>query len=406
MSSKFINPVLAIVLLFSTVTLSGCSFKKDKGLNENGFKELTLTEAQEKNAKLKTDKIQEMEIETEITIPAQFKAQNQSVDRIYAPLDGKVTDVYVEPGTVLKKGDKIARIKSDEISRIELEYLEKLLDIDQNIGEMKAQYNLSMQNYNREHTLFKEKISSRADYETAYAQMRKDKASLDAQYMKRSSLSGVYQQRLAVYGATAAISTVARTKQVYPYVTLCAAKDGIILERKVNPGEFVDKDKELFNLANLSTIWLVGYAFEKDSQYLKTGQKVRGTLEESKGKTIEGTLSYVSPILDANSKTLEVRADVDNKNLSIKPNMYAEMFVNIGKVKRLAVPNDALEKYGDYTFAYVRVKPHTYEERKVTVGKQNDKFTEVVSGLREGEEVVTNGSFALLGESIKKEEAQ
>ena len=116
-------------------------------------------------------------------------------------------------------------------------------------------------------------------------------------------------------------------------------------------------------------------------------------------------LSYVSPILDANSKTLEVRAEVDNKNLNIKPNMYAEMYVDIGKVKRLAVPNTALEKYGDYTFAYVRIKPHVYQERKVKIGKKNDNYSEVISGLKSGEEVVTNGSFALLGESIKKQDS-
>ena len=86
--------------------------------------------------------------------------------------------------------------------------------------------------------------------------------------------------------------------------------------------------------------------------------------------------------------------------------MYAEMYVNTGKVHVLAIPNDAVEQYGDYSFAYVKTKPNTYEERKVQTGKKNDKYTEIMSGIEPGEEVVTKGSFSLLGESIKLQEEE
>lgn len=395
---KFVK--LFIIFMFVTVTCVGCGHKADKVVHN---KQLVLTDAQEKNANIQTSPLQTMELELQITIPAQFKARNQSIERVYSPIDGKITDVFVEPGAILKVGQPIVQIKSDEISQIQLEFLEKILDIDANINELKAQYALSRQNYNRERTLYNEKISSRAEYETANAEMKKDKANIDALYLKRSSLANVYRQRLAVYGGS--LDRVLQTKQIYPYVTLRASKNGILLERKVNSGEVVEKNRELFNLADLSTIWLVGYAFEKDSSVLHLGEAVTGTLEESTG-VINGVLSYVSPILDSTTKTLEVRADIPNKDLKIKPNMYAEMFVNTGLVNVLAVPNDAVEKYGDYYFAYVKIAPHTYEERKVQIGKKNDKYSEIVSGIKAGEEVVTKGSFELLGESIKKQEAE
>ena len=282
--------------------------------------------------------------------------------------------------------------------------MEKILDIDANTNELRAQYNLSLQNYNRERTLYNEKISSRADYEAANAQLRKDKANLDALNIKKNSLINVYRQRLAVYGGS--IDNVLKTRQIYPYVTIKATKNGVLLERKVNPGEIVEKNRELFNLADLKTIWLVGYAFEKDSPYLHLGEAVTGTIEERDGASINGVLSYVSPILDSTTKTLEVRADIPNKDFKIKPNMYAEMFVNTGIAHVLAIPTDAVEKFGDYNFAYVKVAPHTYEERKVETGKKNDLYTEIISGVKAGEEVVTRGSFELLGESIKKQEAE
>lgn len=393
---------LKLFIIFCiALTLTGCGTKQDE---QQHNKRLVLTEAQEKNAKIQTAPLSMMDIELQITIPAQFKARNQSIERIYSPIDGKITNVFVEPGTVLKIGQPIVQIKSDEISQIQLEFLEKILDIDANTNELRAQYNLSLQNYNRERTLYNEKISSRADYEAANAQLRKDKANLDALNIKRNSLINVYRQRLAVYGGS--IDNVLKTRQIYPYVTIKATKNGVLLERKVNPGEIVEKNRELFNLADLKTIWLVGYAFEKDSPYLHLGEAVTGTIEERNGASINGVLSYVSPILDSTTKTLEVRADIPNKDFKIKPNMYAEMFVNTGVAHVLAIPTDAVEKFGDYNFAYVKIAPYTYEERKVETGKKNDQYTEVISGVKAGEEVVTRGSFELLGESIKKQEAE
>lgn len=393
---------LKLFIIFCiALTLTGCGTKQDE---QQHNKRLVLTEAQEKNAKIQTAPLSMMDIELQITIPAQFKARNQSIERIYSPIDGKITNVFVEPGTVLKIGQPIVQIKSDEISQIQLEFLEKILDIDANTNELRAQYNLSLQNYNRERTLYNEKISSRADYEAANAQLRKDKANLDALNIKRNSLINVYRQRLTVYGGS--IDNVLKTRQIYPYVTIKATKNGVLLERKVNPGEIVEKNRELFNLADLKTIWLVGYAFEKDSPYLHLGEAVTGTIEERNGASINGVLSYVSPILDSTTKTLEVRADIPNKDFKIKPNMYAEMLVNTGIAHVLAIPTDAVEKFGDYNFAYVKVAPHTYEERKVETGKKNDLYTEIISGVKAGEEVVTRGSFELLGESIKKQEAE
>ena len=376
--------ILKLFIIFSlALLLTGCGSKNNDTAHN---KRIVLTEAQEKNAKIQTSPLSVMDIELQITIPAQFKARNQSIERIYSPIDGKITNVFVEPGAILKVGQPIVQIKSDAISQIQLEFLEKILDIDANINELRAQYNLSLQNYNRERTLYNEKISSRADYETANAQLRKDKANLDALSIKRSSLINVYRQRLAVYGGT--IDNVIKTKQIYPYITIKATKNGVLLERKVNPGEIVEQNRELFNLADLKTIWLVGYAFEKDSPYLHLGEAVTGTIEEST-ETINGVLSYVSPILDNTTKTLEVRADIPNKNFKIKPNMYAEMYVNTGIAHVLAIPTDAVEKFGDYNFAYVKIAPHTYEERKVETGKKNDQYTEVLSGIKAGEKVVT-----------------
>lgn len=401
---------IVIILLVGTA-LSGCVFNNPR--NNTDAKIIKLDKEQEENASIKTEALRNQVLKLTITIPAQFKAVNKFLDRTYAPIDGKVVDVYVEPGSIVKKGQPLIQIKSDAIGQIQLEFLDKYIYADSNVKQMSAQYNLSVQTYKRENILFHEGISSRAEYQVAYAQMLKDKANLDSLRIQRKTITQVYAQRVALYGGNAGtISRAIATKRIYPYVTLCSNKNGVVLNRLVNPGEIVNQNRELFNVADLSTIWLVGYAFEKDAPLLKIGQKVKGVFEDTHSETglkahtdtVEGQLSYVASILDTEKKTLEVIADIPNKNYTLKPNMYAEMVVDIGKINALAVPNAALQKYGDYTFAFVKIAPNTYEERKVEIGQHNDKYTEVKSGLNVGEEVVSNGGFSLLGEVIKKQE--
>lgn len=413
MNYKIISKSLTIlIIIFTAISFTGCSFHKNKEADSSN-KRIVLDIQQEENANIKIETIKSQLLQLNITIPAQFKAMNKYLDRIYAPIDGKVEAVLVDIGQIVKKGDPLIRIKSDAIGQIQLDFLEQYIAADSNVKQMTAQYNLSVQTYKREKTLYGEGISSRAEYEVARAQMLKDKANLDSLKIQRSTVVKVFAQRIALYGGNeSTITRAIATKRIYPYIILCANKPGVVLDRKVNPGEIINQNRELFNVADLSTIWLVGYAFEKDAPLLKVGQNVLGEFENTHSEaanqphmdTVKGKLSYVASILDPDKKTMEVIADIPNKDYALKPNMYAEMVVNIGQTYALAVPNSALQKYGDYTFAYVEVAPHTYEERKVEIGQHNDKYSEVKSGLKPGENVVSNGGFSLLGESIKMKE--
>lgn len=405
MNKKTTKFIPALILFFVIMTFTGCRLSHKNEIESGKNKQITLDSEQELNANIQAEALENRTIQLKITIPAQFKAISKYLDLIYAPISGKVTKIYVEPGDIVRKGDPLIDIKSDEIGQIQLSFLDEYIVVDSNVKQMTAQYNLSKQTYKRESILYQDGISSRAEYEVAYAQLLKDQANLNSLRTQRSTLIKVYSQRVALYGGNeTTITRAIRTKRIYPYITLFTTKNGVVLNRKVNPGEVIPKDKELFNVADLSSIWLVGYAFEKDAPLLKIGQKVTGVLEEHQAKNVHGELYYVASILDEERKTLEVIANIPNPNNEIKPNMYAEMIVDVGKMNVLAVPNTALQKYGDYTFAYVKVKPHTYEERKVEIGQHNEKYSEVKSGLKNGEIIVTNGAYSLLGEFIKIKE--
>lgn len=400
MFKKLINLFLLFLLV---ICVSGCEEKKKHvdDINSNQLNQLHLTKQQESQIETAIAIKEEIDIETEI--PAQFKARNNSQEHIFSPVSGKIEEVYANPGQKILKGQKIVKIKSDEIGQIQLEFLEKAMQIESEIIQKRVSVNLSEKTFQREKRLFEEKITSKAEYEEAKAAFEEDKAILNALILQKNSLIRVTQQRLNVYGLCADLKKVWQTKQISPYVVLASSKNGILLERKVNEGEFVEKNKEIFSLADLSTIWLVGYAYEKNSSLLKEGDRFRAVLSDN-AKEIEGEISYVSSILDNDTKTLEVRCDVDNSDLKIKPNMYAQMYVKVNKQKGIMVLKEAVEKYGDYSFLFVKKAEGLYEKRKVELGKSNKKYYQILSGISEGETYVTKGSFEMLGQFIKLDE--
>lgn len=391
-----------ILIIGLILILTGCGTKKQvETLSSN----IVLTLEQQKNIDLRTQKAEYRDLDLALVVPAQFKAIPLLTNRVYAPVDGKIAHVYVVQGQTIKNGQPLVLIQSDAIGQIESELLQNIIQITSEIKMSQSQLEFARNNYRRESSLLKEKITSRMSWEDSKTQMNKEMANLSALRIKRGSLISVYQQRLNLYGAdNSVINKVLATNKIYPYITLRAHKNGIVIKRDANQEEFIILNKELFEVADLSKIWLSGNLFEQDINTVRLGDIA--SAEVSGLKKAYGKITYVAPSLDIQTKTLEVIAEIENKELKLKPNMYAQMKINIGKVKTLAIPKNAIQKLGDADLVYVRIKPNTFEERRVEVGIKNDKYAEIKRGLNEGDIVVTNGSFSVLGESIKKLERE
>ncbi len=400
MKNKYL--LILIIFIICSFLLTGCKSDKESKTSQNIIK---LTAEQEKNINLELAKAEYNDLALAISIPAQFKAVTFLTSRLYAPVDGKVKKVFVEPGQTVKKGEPLVIIQSDTIGQIESELLQNIIQISAQIRMSQAQLEFARNNYKRESVLLSEKVTSKKSWEESKTQMYKEMANLSALGAQRSSLISVYQQRLNLYGAdSSVINRVISTNKIYPFITIKSQLNGIVMKRDINEEEFVQLNKEMFEVSDLNKIWLVGYLFEKDINSVKVSNKVTATINDT--EKVTGEVTYISPNLDNNTKTMEVRAEIDNKTLNLKPNMFADMLINTGVKNALIIPKSAIQKLGDSNLVYVKISPHTYEERKIETGTGNDKQVEIISGVKEGEFVVTNGSFSLLGESIKKDERE
>lgn len=190
---------------------------------------------------------------------------------------------------------------------------------------------------------------------------------------------------------------------------------GVVTSADVAPGDAVDTTRELFTVADLSTVWVVGDLYQRDIASVRRGQEAQVTTESYPGETFTGRITYVSDVLDASTRTAKVRCEVPNRDGRLK----LQMFVTVGIATTtardaLVVPAAAVQQVDDDTVVFVQTGDDTFEKRVVEAGTGTGGWVPVLTGLKAGERVVTDGAFMLksklkaasIGEGEEKEAAE
>jgi cobalt-zinc-cadmium efflux system membrane fusion protein len=170
---------------------------------------------------------------------------------------------------------------------------------------------------------------------------------------------------------------------------------GVVTKAQAAPGDMVDESKELFTVADLSDVWVQAEVYEKDLGKLRLGQ---GALigVDTYPERFSGRVTYISDLLDPQTRTARVRCEVPNPGIRLKLDMFATIQLPTTFSRRtVAVPVSALQQVEDHNIVFVRKAPTSFEARPVDIGKTVNGFVEVASGLQEGEQLVTRGAFHL-----------
>jgi cobalt-zinc-cadmium efflux system membrane fusion protein len=367
-----------------------------------GPTQITLSAAQEQQLGIALSQASLRRFPLLVQATGQVKAVADLIAHISTPVTGRVSDVEIQLGRQVAKGQVLAKIKSDDIGQIQADLLQAILQADGEIRSARVQLDFSKAAYEREQQLIRERIASRADLEAARTQYQKDLSNYQFLQARRQATVRIAQERLSLYGVTPGVAqTVVRNRRIDPYIAITAPKSGVLIARNINNGELAEPRQELFTTADLSRVWLVANIYEKDIEKIRLGQAVQITLDSLPGKVYPGRLTYIADTLDPTTRTLSIRADVSNPALTLKPDMFARMQVRIRDTQVLAVPSSALQRSGDFTFVYVPLGKRVYQERRVEVGLDGGTHVQIIRGLRPGEAVVTHGTLALKGEALK-----
>ncbi len=174
---------------------------------------------------------------------------------------------------------------------------------------------------------------------------------------------------------------------------------GRVIMRNITRGEVVETQQKLFTVADLSDVWVVANVPEKDVRFIRPEQPVEVIVAAYPHAIFSGKITYVGDVLDPATRTMRLRVTVPNPDRTLKPEMFATVRVYAVPMQDvLSAPLAAVQNGGAGKIVFVRKAPDQFEPRAVKLGdEQGDRVT-IVEGLREGEEIVVKGAFALKSE--------
>ena len=199
------------------------------------------------------------------------------------------------------------------------------------------------------------------------------------------------------------IKVLEESGQVKKTLTLHSPFSGFILEKAAYKGMNVMPGIALYKLADLSVVWLIADIYEYEIPFVRLGQQASIQLSYLPGETFTGKAIYISPYLDANTRTAKVRFEFPNPHGKLKPEMYANVEIKVHLGRKLAVPEGAIIDTGLRQIAIVDKGSGYFEPREVKVGSKVENYYEVIKGLKAGERVVTSANFLIDSESKLKE---
>lgn len=197
------------------------------------------------------------------------------------------------------------------------------------------------------------------------------------------------------------INKILKSNSVSPYVNIHANTSGIVLSKNVNQGDYINQGSVLYTISNLSRLWAIFDAYETDLPFLKIGDQLEYTLQSLPGKVYNGRIAFINPIIDPISRTAKIRVEANNQDRNLKPEMYATAQIKAplkGYGEAMVIPKSAVLWTGKRSIVYVK-QPNTstsaFKLREIVLGPSLGNQYVVMSGLQNGEEIVTNGAFTI-----------
>jgi Cu(I)/Ag(I) efflux system membrane fusion protein len=199
------------------------------------------------------------------------------------------------------------------------------------------------------------------------------------------------------------IQALEKTGKTNPNLLMRSPLKGVVVKRHVEPGAIVSSGEPLVFLADPKSLWFAGNIFEQDARLIERGQKMRIHLESYPDLEIIAKVNYVSPTVDSQSRGILIRADIDNEDGKLRPDMYANAKLQIGTMQAIVVPQTAIVRDKEALYAFVRTGPESYRRIMVKGFDFDGKRFAITDGVEPNIDILTRGAV-LLNERFTKQE--
>ena len=303
-----------------------------------------------------------------LELPAHIEPDPTRVVHVFAPAGGRIVEMKVRPWDHVEKGATLALLDSSDLARAVADYHKARVD---NEVKQKA--------LTRATDLFEHHAIAEKEFQQAQGDAQMSHAEVDAA-----------REQIKVFGMD--------PDQATTELRVAAPRSGIVIDIGAATGEFstaLSAAAPLCTIADISEVWAMGDMYERDFTSAKPGEAAQVSLNAYPGQHWSGRVGVVSGEVDAATHTLHLRVVLPNPDGRIKPAMFGSIRILRSSTTGILVPASAVIREGNHSYVYIGTSSNHYERRDVTLGRTVDGSIEVVSGLRVGDTIVSEGALLL-----------
>lgn len=453
-------PVTLVLLIFC---LAACAGHKD---TENHLVDAATATNQKSeylqvpeniSSHFELEKVSKRVIAEELHLTGRIRPELGKETDVSTRFSGRVLRVLVKPGEIVHPGQTLALIDSHELSSLQAELIEaqsklKIAEAHQErekqiyeenlqrpkslIGartrfeQCKVALELCEADHGRIEGLWKAKIAAQKDYLAINAALAKCKLEFKEAQAELAREEGLFknrallrrdlqlaeaetqrelkhfhtlQQRLEVSGLSkSTLKEVLTSGKIMMTLPVKAGVNGVVTKQDISVGELVGPDKLVFTITDMSKVSVVADLPEAESSGIKVGDQVKVRIPSMPDEVFYAPISYVADMVSGETRTVPIRATLDNSKKTFKINMFADIELKSSPKLLLTCPKNAVHEKGSQKVVYIK-EGESYKEKRVELGIDNERYFEVVSGLKDGDQVVTQGSLMLRTEMSFKQ---
>jgi cobalt-zinc-cadmium efflux system membrane fusion protein len=382
---KYFYPLLVFPVI---LILAGCnsSSKEEKEVEnpKTGPQVVTLTKKSVADIGLTLFTAKLKPLTGALTAPAKVLPNQDLESQVGSLVQGRVHQVFVKVGDHVTAEQTLMTVEGLDAGAIKAGFL-----------KAKATHDYAKTNYERQKKLFDEKIGSQKALLESQSEYEKALAEYNAED-KRIHSVGLTDEEI-VSGNNGELHT-SGTLPIRSHI------NGVVVERNVVVGQFVDAMTNAFKVINTQSVWIDGQIYEKDLAKIQQKTFAVFTTTTYPNKEFLGRIIYIGQTVEEQSRTITVRGEFNNPDNKLKPHMFGELKIPIGaKEKAIMIPDEAVVKGTGQEYVFVQKCDTAFQKRDVVSGTSVDNMIEIKDGLKEDEIVVSKGAFYLKSD-LKKDE--
>lgn len=316
-----------------------------------------------------------------LTVAARVEVDETRVTRVGSPVMGRIATLHVREGERVRKGQVLATLNSVGLSDAQLGFLKAL-----------SQRMVAERAVQRAEQLLKADVIGSAELQRREAELAQATAELAAA-RDELELLGMPED---------AIGNLERTRNILSVSRIVSSSDGTVLDRHVTLGQVIQPAETVFEIADLSHVWLVADVPEQIAGSVVVGMSVDAQVAALPSEHFTGTLTFVSATVNPETRTVRARMEIENPNRQLKPAMLATMVLKNQTERRQVVPVAAVVREENAEHLFVRIDDDTFVLRQVMLGPEYGSSRVLLEGVREGEQIVVEGAFHLNNERRRR----